>query len=162
MSKLTVEALKTATGVTGYQLQQKCMITHLKKITIDVGNYPQFASKFDLPPAILSGIENHTPKLTYAQMTEEVFLWWRENNENVTYFTFVQACLELGKGGIARTMCEMCKGTITINFARGPVRCPEFRGVRHAFGGCKHNYWLDSTSSWYKACCPLSTEGSAI
>ena len=85
MPRLTVKALKTATGVTDYQLQQKCMITHLKAITIDVGNYPQFASKFDLPHAVLSGIENHTPKLTYAQMTEEVFLWWRENNENATY-----------------------------------------------------------------------------
>ncbi len=109
MSRLTVEILKTETGVTDYQLQQKCTIEHLKAITIDVGNYPQFASKFDLPPAVRAGIENHTPKFEYRQMTEEVFLWWSRNTGNATYLVFVQACLEFGKGGIARTMCELCK-----------------------------------------------------
>ncbi len=110
MSKLTVKALKTETGVTDYQLQQKCMITHLKKITKQVANRPAFSSRFGLPPAVISDIEDHVPKLDYRQKTEKVFLWWRENGKNPTYLTFVQECLELDKGSIARTMCELCKG----------------------------------------------------
>ncbi len=109
MPTLTVKALKTQTKVTDYQLQQKCTITHLKALTMDVDNYPQFASKFELRPAKISDIEDHTPKWTYARKTEEVFLWWSENAEKATYLVFVQACLELNKGGIARKMCKLCK-----------------------------------------------------
>ncbi len=71
--------------------------------------YPEFAAKFNLPPAVRAEIKNHVPILQYRQQTEEVFLWWSKNTVNATYLTFVQACLELSKADLARIMCKLCK-----------------------------------------------------
>ncbi len=114
MSKLTVNDLKKETRVTDKQLGQVCRKKHLKEIAQHVGNYPQFASKFDLPPPVASGIDTDL-KLSYDQKAEKVFLYWRKNAKNPTYLTFVQACLELGEGGIARKMCKLSKGIITLS-----------------------------------------------
>ncbi|XP_064387065.1 uncharacterized protein LOC135335465 isoform X4 [Halichondria panicea] len=108
MPRLNINDLKKQTKVSDDQLGQECQKKHLKKITQDVENYPQFASKFDLPPDVKAEIDTDN-KLLYGQKTEKVFLWWRKNSGNSTYLTFVQACLELGQGDIARKMCKMCK-----------------------------------------------------
>ncbi len=109
MPRLNINDLKKQTGVSDNQLGQECQEKHLKKITQDVENYLQFASKFDLPRDVLADIKTDN-KLLFGQRTEKVFLWWRKNSGNPTYLTFVQACLELGQGDIARKMCNMCKG----------------------------------------------------
>ena len=113
MPRLNINDLKKQTGVSDNQLGQECQEKHLKKITQDVENYLQFASKFDLPRDVLADIKTDN-KLLFGQRTEKVFLWWRKNSGNPTYLTFVQACLELGQGDIARKMCKMCKGIIIM------------------------------------------------
>ncbi len=109
MSNLTVKALKTETGVTDYQLKQKCQDEHLRKISQHVGNRHDFAAKFGLLPALIAGIQID-PSLSFAQKTQKVLMWWRDNNDNATYLKFVQVCLELGNGSVASKMCEICKG----------------------------------------------------
>ncbi len=108
MSNLSVKDLKTETGVTDYQLKQKCQDEHLRKISLHVGNRHDLVTKFGLLPALITGIKND-PYLSYAQQTQKMFTCWRDNNI-ATYLEFVQVCLELGNGGLASKMCEICKG----------------------------------------------------
>ncbi len=103
--------MKEEIGVTDYQLEEKCTPEHLKKIVKDVGNYSEFASKFGIPPGHLANItkDDH---LNFLQKTEAIFLWWCENNLTPLYRVFVQICIDLGKGDLARKMCKLCaKGT---------------------------------------------------
>ena len=111
MSNLSVKDLKTETGVTDYQLKQKCQDEHLRKISLYVGgkrhNRHDLVTKFGLLPALITGIQND-PSLSFAQQTQKMFTCWRDNNMNATYLEFVQVCLELGNGDLASKMCEIC------------------------------------------------------
>lgn len=114
MSNLTVKALKTETGVTDYQLKQKCQDEHFRQISQHVVNRHDFAAKFGLLPALIAEIQID-PLLSFAQKTQKVFTCWRDNNVNATYLEFVQVCLELGNGGVASKMCEICKGMLCMH-----------------------------------------------
>ena len=102
-----VTSLKTETGVTEDQLDQRCPVKHLHKVAPFVGNYTKFATCFNLPPAVTSGI-NANQLSSFQQKTEAVFEWWRSNTRNSTYRKFIQACIDISEGDVARRMSELC------------------------------------------------------
>ncbi len=106
---LSLEDLKRETKVTDVQLGLKCTVKHLKQLASSVANYPKFASVFNLTGGELSDIETNL-KLSYCSKTEQVFLWWSNNIRNPTYLSFVESCLYLKEGGLAREMCTLCQG----------------------------------------------------
>ncbi|XP_064387238.1 uncharacterized protein LOC135335603 isoform X4 [Halichondria panicea] len=110
MGLATLEDLKMETKVTDAQLRLKCTVKHLKELAPSVGNYPKFASAFNLTGGDLSNIETDL-KLSYTSKTEQVFLWWSKNTKSPTYLTFVKTCLNLKEGGLAREMCILCQDT---------------------------------------------------
>ncbi len=79
----------------------------MRKITSSVDNYTKFAARFGLPPGVLAGIRTD-PNLDFIGKTQAVFLWWHANIANPTYLSFVETCLELTEGGVAREMCKLC------------------------------------------------------
>ena len=109
MAALTLDDLIQETKVTDAQLGLKCTVKHLKELAPSVGNYPKFASAFNLSGGDLSDIETDL-KLSYTSKTERVFLWWSKNIKNPTYLSFVRSCLYLKEGGLARKMCILCQG----------------------------------------------------
>ncbi len=113
MSKrITVNDLKVEIEVTDEQLRQKCAIEHLKDIAPDVENYTKFAKHYEIPKGELAGITD--PLKDVVEKTEAVFLWWREFNPDPTYLRFVNDCLKLREGNLARKMCSLCKSTLAI------------------------------------------------
>ncbi len=107
ISRITVTSLKTETGITEDQLDRRCPVKHLHKVAPFVGNYNKFAACFNLPPGIISGI-NTNPLLSFQQKTTAVFDWWSSNTRNATYRNFIQACIDISEGVVARRMSELC------------------------------------------------------
>ncbi len=106
-NRITITSLKAETGVTDDQLNQRCSVKHLNGVAPHVGNYTKFATCFSLPPAIIAGI-NTNLLLSFQQKTEAVFEWWSSNTRNATYRNFIQACIVLSEGDVARRMSELC------------------------------------------------------
>ena len=114
-SGLSVADIEKETGVSHDQLQAMCTIQHLRDIAPFVDNYLKFAARFSLLPGVLAGIETD-PKLDFIQKTQQVFLWWHANIRSPTYFTFVEACLDLGEGDVARKMCSLLVDAASCRF----------------------------------------------
>ncbi len=112
MSHITVDSLKKYTGVTDYQLDKNCSEAHLKLLTPHIGNYTKFASALGISNNEISGISTH-PLWDFQQKTEAVLLWWC-NNADATYRSFVETCISLSEGGIAREMCKLCAKGIEV------------------------------------------------
>ncbi len=104
---ITVESLQEDTGVTDDQLDQNCSFTHLKKVAPFVENYTKFADHFKLKPGEKSDIK--TDQLSsFEQKTEAVFKCWKNKTKNPTYRKFIQACIDLTEGEVARRMSVLC------------------------------------------------------
>ncbi len=106
-NKITITSLKTETGVTDDQLDQRCPVKHLHKVAPFVGNYTKFATCFNLPPGEISGI-NANLLLSFQQKTEAVFQYWSSNTKNACYRSFIQACIDISEGDVARRMSLLC------------------------------------------------------
>ncbi len=76
-------------------------------IASSVDNNNKFVTRFGLLSGVLAGIRTD-PNLEFIGKTQAVFLWWCESNANATYLSFVETCLELNEGGVAREMCKLC------------------------------------------------------
>ncbi len=107
MPRITVGSLKESTGVTDDQLDKKCSEAHLKFLTPDIGNYTKFASALGLSDNEIGSI-NTNQLWDFQQRTEKVLLLWRNIASNATYRSFVQTCISLSEGVVARKMCELC------------------------------------------------------
>ena len=105
-SGLSVADIEKETGVSHDQLQAMCTIHHLRDIAHFVDNYLKFTARFSLPPGVLAGIKTDL-NLDFVQKTEQVFLWWHANIRSPTYLSFVETCLDLGEGDVARKMCRL-------------------------------------------------------
>ncbi len=89
----------------------------MKKIAPHVEDYTKFASKFNLPKGVQTGIKVDLNS-SYPQRTEAVFLWWHKNIQNATYLSFVQVCLDpsVSEGDVAREMCKLCQQVRKLTF----------------------------------------------
>ncbi len=108
-NRITITSLKAETGVTDDQLNQRCSKKHLEEIAPHVGNYTKFATRFSLPQNIIGGI-NANLLLSFQDKTVSVFEWWRTNTNQYssTYRNFIQACIDLSEGDVARRMSSLC------------------------------------------------------
>ncbi len=107
MSRITVDSLKKSIGVTDDQLDMNCSEAHLKLLTPHIGNYTQFASALGLSDNEISSISTNLLS-SFKQRTEAVLLLWCNNALNPTYRSFVQTCISLSEGVVARKMCKLC------------------------------------------------------
>ena len=105
--RIKIDDLKKEINVTDSQLDQKCSNEHLKDVARDVKNYTEFATEFEIPKGDLAEIE-HDPNMTFTLKTEKVFLLWNQNYANTSYKKFVEICIKLFKGDIAKKMCKLC------------------------------------------------------
>ncbi len=108
---ITVNDLKVEKEVTDEQLRQKCAPQHLKDIAPSIGDYIKFAKHYEIPKGELAEIKNST-EIDFVAKTEAVLLWWREFNPDPTYLRFVNDCLKLREGDVAREMCSLCKSML--------------------------------------------------
>ncbi len=111
---ITVDSLKESTGVTDDQLDKECSKAHLKLLAPHIGNYTKFSSALGLPTGKESDIKTNQ-YWDFQQKTEEVLLWWCKNASNATYRSFVQTCISLSEGGIARELCDLCAEGIGLS-----------------------------------------------
>ena len=106
MANVTTEDLKKLTGATDKQLDKECSEEHFDTISMEVGNHALFADRFQLKAAEKT---NASLQPTAQQKAREVFKIWKSNNTGkATYRKFVEVCLELRNGELARTMCTLC------------------------------------------------------
>ena len=107
MANVTIKDLKELAGVKDEQLDKECSDEHFYRISMDVGNHTLFAGRFMLKEAEKT---NANMQPTAQQKAEEVFRIWKRNNiGKATYRRFVEVCLELRNGELARTMCNLCR-----------------------------------------------------
>ncbi len=111
---ITVDSLKESTGVTDDQLDKECSEAHLSLLAPHIGNYTKFASALSLPAGEESDISTK-PLWNFQQKTEAVLLWWCNHTLNATYRSFVQTCISLSEGGIARELCILCAEGIGLS-----------------------------------------------